>query len=497
MSERLRYSFGPLERRGLLGQLPGASAGCLAVGVLTAIALLDHSPSPAGLLEALIAVTSAVAVSLLPLRGRPVAEWGPLVVAHLGRRATGRHRFVSAVATTGARAVIGLRRRPDLTGPKPVPPPQLRGVRIISAGYHGRTIGALAEDSARRLTAVLACRVPAFALLDPDAQERRLARWGQVLAAAGGSSIRRLQWIERSAPAPGDELARWVHDERDPAVPARGVPLIESYLELIGATDGASQLHEVLIAVQIDNRLTRQRRRADPVTTLIEATERVARGLRTAEVSVLGALSPQQLAQNLRTAFDPFLRSELARLTAADPDREGLDEYGAWPLGARETWEHYRVDGSLHATYWIGSWPRLEVSPLFLSPLLGSSGAVRTVAVSFEPLASARSTREVEAAVTRDRADRELRARFGQSETARQRQTQQATARRESELAAGYGEVRLSGFVTVTGRDPDELRRSCAEVSDQAARAHLDLHRLYGQQAEAFTFTLPLGRGLR
>ncbi|MEO8968226.1 MAG: SCO6880 family protein, partial [Solirubrobacteraceae bacterium] len=91
----------------------------------------------------------------------------------------------------------------------------------------------------------------------------------------------------------------------------------------------------------------------------------------------------------------------------------------------------------------------------------------------------------------------ELRARFGQSETARQRQTQEATARRESELAAGHGEVRLSGFVTVTGRDPDELRRSCAEVSDQAARAHLDLHRLYGQQADAFTFTLPLARGLR
>jgi hypothetical protein len=497
MSEPVRYSFGPLERRGLLGPLPAASAGWLIVGVLTAITMLDLTPSPAGLLEALVTVTGAAAVGLLPLRGRPLAEWGPLSIAHLARRAVGRHRFASPVAASGARAVIARRRRPELTAPKPLPPPQLRGVRIISAGYHGRTIGALAEDSARRLTAVLACRVPAFALLDPDAQERRLARWGQVLTSAGSSSIRRLQWIERTAPAPGDELARWVHEERDPAVPARGVPLIESYLELIGASDGASALHEVLIAVQIDNRRARERRRADPVTTLIETTERVARGLRAAEVTVLGALSPQQLAQNLRTGFDPFLRPELARLTAADPTREGLDEYGAWPLGAHEAWEHYRVDGSLHATYWIGSWPRLEVSPLFLSPLLAGSGTVRTVAVTFEPLASGRSTREVEAAVTRDRADRELRARFGQSETARQRQTREATARRESELAAGHGEVRLSGFVTVTGRDLDELRRSCAEVSDQAARAHLDLHRLYGQQADAFTFTLPLGRGLR
>jgi hypothetical protein len=122
---------------------------------------------------------------------------------------------------------------------------------------------------------------------------------------------------------------------------------------------------------------------------------------------------------------------------------------------------------------------------------------VRSVAVTFEPLASERSIREIEAAITRDQADRALRTRFGQSETARQRQARDATVRREAELAVGHGEVRLSGFVTVSGRDPDDLRRSCSEVLDHAARAHLELRRLYGQQAEAFTFTLPLCRGLR
>jgi hypothetical protein len=191
-------------------------------------------------------------------------------------------------------------------------------------------------------------------------------------------------------------------------------------------------------------------------------------------VTVLGALSAGQLARALRTAFDPYARSELASLEAADAERDGLDEQGAWPLGAHEGWDHHRTDGSLHATYWIASWPRSEVSPMFMSALLGSSSAVRSVAVTFEPLASERSIREIEAAITRD-----------------------ATVRREAELAVGHGEVRLSGFVTVSGRDPDDLRRSCSEVLDHAARAHLELRRLYGQQAEAFTFTLPLCRGLR
>ena len=57
--------------------------------------------------------------------------------------------------------------------------------------------------------------------------------------------------------------------------------------------------------------------------------------------------------------------------------------------------------------------------------------------------------------------------------------------------------MRFAGYVTVSGRDPDELRQATADTLQQAARAHLELHRLYGEQAEAFTFTLPLARGLR
>ena len=66
-----------------------------------------------------------------------------------------------------------------------------------------------------------------------------------------------------------------------------------------------------------------------------------------------------------------------------------------------------------------------------------------------------------------------------------------------AELAAGHSEVRVAGFVTVSGRDPDELRRAGIEVLEHAARARLELHCMYGQQADAFTFTLPLCRGLR
>jgi hypothetical protein len=492
---RLTYRFGPLERRGLLGPVRAGQAGILAAGVLAGVAALDEAPSADGALLATALFTAAVLAAVAPVGGRTAQEWAPVVTSFVLRRARRHGRFRSPAPSSGMRMRAGAGGRLiDVSGPEPAAPPALRGTQIVEAGYRDRPVGILAERAGRLMTAVLACRVVAFSLLDPDAQERRLARWGLVLSGAANGPIRRVQWIERTAPAQGDELARWLHSERDPAIPLRGTPMIESYLELIGTTARVTQEHEILIAVQIDTR--RVRDRGTDAQALIEETERVAQGLEAAEVSVLGALGPGQLARALRTAFDPYARAELAALETADPGRDGLARANTWPLGAHEAWDHYRSDGALHATYWIGGWPRIDVSPMFMEALLGRSSAVRTVAVTFEPLAPERSTREVEAAITRDRADSELRHRFGQAETARQRQSRDATIRREAELAAGHSEVRFAGYVTVSGREQDDLRRASAEVLEHAARARLELHRMYGQQAEAFTFTLPLCRGL-
>lgn len=497
-SSRLSYRFGPLERHGILGGVSGSQAVVLAAAALGAIVVLDATPSIAGALASVVLFGAACATMLVPLGRRTLDEWLPLGVRYAVRYLTRRRKGASPAPAAGLRVAIagGRLGGAPLEG-EPRPPRGLRDVRVVALHYRDRMIGALAERSGSRLTAVLACRVSAFALLDPEAQERRLARWGLILSAAAGTSVRRIGWIERTAPAQADELARWLHTERDPAVPLRGTPMIESYLELIGSTARVTQEHEILVALQVDSRRLRERGRGALARALVEQTERIAQGLEAAEVTVVGALGQGQLARTLRTAFDPYARTELTALQAADPGRDELSETATWPLGTSEGWEHFRSDGAVHATYWIAGWPRIDVSPMFMDALLGRSSAVRTVAVTFEPIPPQRSTREVEAAITRDRADRELRGRFGQSETARQRQAQEATSRREAELAAGHCEVRLAGFVTVSGRNEDELRGATAEVLEHAALARLELHRMYGQQADAFTFTLPLCRGLR
>jgi hypothetical protein len=86
---------------------------------------------------------------------------------------------------------------------------------------------------------------------------------------------------------------------------------------------------------------------------------------------------------------------------------------------------------------------------------------------------------------------------MGFVETARRRRVAEATAQREEELADGHAAVRFAGFVTVSARLAEELEHDCAEVEHAAQMARLELRRLYGQQDESFTYTLPLCRGLR
>ncbi len=56
---RQTYSFGPLERRGIFGAVRAGQVAALAVGALTAILVLDRTPSAGGALMAIAACALA------------------------------------------------------------------------------------------------------------------------------------------------------------------------------------------------------------------------------------------------------------------------------------------------------------------------------------------------------------------------------------------------------------------------------------------------------
>ena len=129
------------------------------------------------------------------------------------------------------------------------------------------------------------------------------------------------------------------------------------------------------------------------------------------------------------------------------------------------------------------------------------TGATRTVALVMELLGPAQGMRKAERAATEAGAERALRARIGKRTSARERQRETAVSTREEELASGHAAVRFAGYVTVsvpnTGPDAaSELGMTVRKVEMAANSRQLRLERMWGQQEEALTYTLPLCRGL-
>ena len=114
-----------------------------------------------------------------------------------------------------------------------------------------------------------------------------------------------------------------------------------------------------------------------------------------------------------------------------------------------------------------------------------------------EPVPHTIAMRRAEAARTAEVAEEMARERQGFMTTARTRRRQQASERREEELADGHAEMRFAGYLTVSAPDQAELEQSATEIEHAAALSRLELQRLYGEQEEGFAFTLPLCRGLR
>jgi len=492
-----RYRFGPLERRGLVGGLRGGQVGVCAVALVAIVIALSASPTPPVAFGCLGLALAAAAVAFLTVAGRTTEEWTPVVVRWLVRP---RRAHRSSAPTDGLRMTLG---DPGVEPPSSLPP-ELGPLQLLAAPLRGEEVGIVKDPAAHTYTAVLAVRVQSFGLLDADDQERRLAGWGSVLAGLSRehSPIRRLQWVERTVPADGDEVARYLQTERDTTVPLASSS-VASYIELVESAGAVTQDHELFLALQLDaRRAGRQARRLGRgddglCALLVRELETLAERLVAADVHVQGALRPRMLARAIRDAYDPYGRTNRNRLAAVDPERAGVDPANAWPLATDASWSTYRTDSAVHATYWIAQWPRIDVGATFLAPLLMQTNVLRSVGVCMEPIAPSVAIRRVEAARTTDIADEQTRARAGFLTTARRRLMQDSTIRREQELADGHAELRFAGFVTVSARDDDGLERACAEVEHAAQQARLELQRMYGQQPEAFCFTLPIGRGLR
>ncbi|HEY1445954.1 MAG TPA: SCO6880 family protein [Acidimicrobiales bacterium] len=454
-----RYRFGPRERGGsLAGWRPGQIL-TVAVGLVIGVLVLRGEPNVAGVMAAVCVLVLYGAMATVPVSGRTGDEWLPVVVCWAARRSR-----VPGGRTMGA----------------------LRGVRLLRAGW--QDMGVVHDRTARTLTAALSLRGRSFALLGPDEQDRRVGAWSSVLAslAREGSPVQRVQWVAASFPDDGRGAHAYLAAEAAADVTSASSA---SYEALLADMDSHACAHDVVLAVQV--RLTKSVEVG--CAALAREVASLTRLLADADVQVESVLSAEDLAHQLLRTYEtgtagaaPASASAVASAAVEDP----------WPMAMEETWSSVRVDGMVHATFWVAEWPRIEVRSDFLAPLLLGS-ARSTFAVVMEPLGSDVAVRKVEASRTADLADSELRRRGGFVSTARHARESEVLARREAELADGHASFRYAGFVTISAASEAELSTACDAVQHAAGQSRLALRRLYGDQASAYTCTLPLCRGLR
>jgi hypothetical protein len=423
----------------------------VAVGLVFGVLVLRWEPNAAGVAAAIGILVLYGALATVPVAGRTGDEWLPVVVCW------GARRFgLQGAAHIGA----------------------LRGMRLLRAGW--QDMGVVHDRAGRTLTAALLLRGGSFALLGADEQDRRVGAWASVLASLSreGSPIHRMQWVAASFPDDGQGVRSFLAAE---AAPDAASACTASYDALLTDMDSHTCAHDVVLAVQV-----RQTKSVEVgCATLAREVGSLVRLLGDADVQVESVLSADDLAHQLLRTYEPH---------AAAPGAPPAQDH--WPMAMAESWSEVRVDGMVHATFWVAEWPRIEVRSDFLAPILLGS-ARSTFAVVMEPLGPDTAVRKVEASRTADLADTELRRRGGFVSTARHARESEVLARREAELAEGHASFRYSGYVTISAPSEEELVAACDVVQHAAGQSRLALRRLYGDQASAYTCTLPLCRGLR
>jgi hypothetical protein len=495
------------ERPAFLFGLSAPRAALLSGAVLAAIVPVSMSDLPAAIVFWPAAVILAAA-ALIRVAGRTGDEWAAGVVSHAVIRAQGQHRFAGGPFAPQAANQDSPGRQPELDLPGILAP--LRLLSVPAAG--GRDLAVVEHRLDRTYTAVARVRFPGIGLSDSTRRDQRVTAWGALLAGlcAEGSPVIRVQAVQRLVPESGVALRAWHEDHLAGTAPglARSVSA-----ELLGSATLATSRREAYLAVTMDARRARAQVRAAGGGEL-GATAVLVRHLRALQQAAGGAdleiedwLGTRDLAEVIRTAYDPAAQPVLAarRAAARTAAEHGAAAGGivpgtapdlAGPVYAEARAGCYVHDGAASASYWVHSWPRAQAYSTALGPLLADGSHRRSFSMIFEPL----SPRQAERAVMRERTERHvavrMRQRTGQLVPEHERAAMERALHQDAERAAGHGLVRFTAYATVTA-EPGGLEDACAALEADAASARIELRRMWFAQDSGFALgALPLGLGL-
>ncbi|KJS59707.1 SCO6880 family protein [Streptomyces rubellomurinus] len=491
------------EKVNFLFGLSGQRAAMVGTGVLGLIWPFAISYIRAGLVTWPVSFVLFL-LAFVRIAGRTVDEWAVAFMSFEILRFRGQNRFLS-----GAFAP----RVSETDEPRLDLPGILAPLAILEAdGGSGAPIAVIHHRLDRTYTAVARVRVPGIGLADSSRRDQRVANWGSLLQSqcTEGNAIIRIQALQRIVPESGAALQRWHADHVAAEAPAVAVDVTKSLLST--ATLATSQ-REAYLAITMS-----AARAASPIkaagggdagaaAVLVRNLRAMTSSIASADLQVESWLNPRELAEVMRTAFDPDSGRMLAERRAAAtsaalrgdqaPFAAGVSPTAAGPSAAHAWRGRYEHDGAVSVTYAVHSWPKNKVYATALAPLLGEGKYRRTLNLHFEP----RSPRAAEREIMQERTAREvavnMRHKTGQIVPEAEKQALRRAEAQDQERAAGHGMVRYTAYCTVTVTDPADLEDACSELLADANSGSIELQRMWMAQDVGFAIgALPVGMGL-
>ncbi len=470
-------------RPGIVMGLRGGQIALTALALFILVLALFTGAFPGPLRGVAIGmVIACILLAFSTVEAKPGYQWLAGRASHLARQRRGHTTFARPLH------VGSLGQHPAISHGIGLVPGRSQAVQLHEFGG----VGYLFHPHQGTITAVVEVTSPEFLLRDPVDRNARVAGWGRVLAAATRTgAITQLHLLERSIPDDGTELAEYTHTHL--STEPEQLTLTDAYRDLIGELRGGADRHETYLAITVDRAAAASRVKAagGQLEGLIQAWRQeyalVSRMLPAAGLTAVGELSARQLAQVVRTAYDPTAALAVARDWGVEPTVAG-------PTAGREEWDYLQADGAFHAVLWVAEWPRAHVAADVLWPVIFPSGVHRTLSLFYKPFTRAESESAIRAKHSEIVQSSWLKDKLGRIETLADSKELDDVLTRESELLAGHAEVGLVGMITVTARSLDSLEADVTSIHAAATQASLDVRRIYGQQLQAFTAAaLPLG----
>ena len=418
-----------------------------------------------------------LASAFVTVQGRPAIEWAPVAGQYAARNATGQTEF-----------------RAKASKPRPAGTLALPGDGASLRFYDDPVTGTcMIHDPYRQtISAVLLVEHPAYVLLAPEEQAQRVSAWGRTLASlAQSGTCAAVQVLEATVPDPGTGVAGWyqAHGTHD------GSWADDEYRALLAQTTTGSSTHRTTITIALD-----MKRAAKAIShagrgmkgaAAVLSTDMVGleHGLRSSGLRIGHWLSATELAAIVRSAYDPA--------STVLPGQPGAKMKSAGPVAISEHWDRFRSDSSWSAVLWVSDWPRIDVPPHFLHPLVFSPGVRKTISIVARPLGTTEALKAIRREKTEAISDSQQKAKIGQIQDLSDAQEYDDLLDRERALISGHADVAFSGFIAVSAPTEDMLSAAVSQIERAASQAACETRILYGRQTQGFVVAaLPLARGV-